>query len=75
MPEKSLVDSFQKLVDSYRAVIKMAIAALAPGKTQAERNKVKQQLEAYVAEADLGGGGDAPAHGDVGNQRRSVPKD
>jgi hypothetical protein len=44
-----LTDDFDRLMDSYAQLFKMAHDALGPGKTQEERNVVRAALKDYLA--------------------------
>ena len=46
-----LSDDFDRLMDSYAQLFKMAHDALAPGKTQEERNVVRAALKDYLDKA------------------------
>lgn len=45
-----LTDDFDKLMDSYKQLFTMAHDALAPGKTQEERNVVRAALKDYLTD-------------------------
>jgi hypothetical protein len=48
MDEKSVGDEFKSLLDTYHLLLTKCVAALAPGKSQEERNAVRMVLEGYL---------------------------
>lgn len=46
----SMTESFDELVDTYKQLLKICAEALAPGKTQEERNKVRDALAQYLTD-------------------------
>jgi hypothetical protein len=51
MDEKSVGDEFKSLLDTYHLLLTKCVAALAPGKSQEERNTVRTVLEGYLAKS------------------------
>jgi hypothetical protein len=47
-PSTKLTDDFDRLMDSYAQLFKLAHDALGPGKTQEERNVVRSALKDYL---------------------------
>lgn len=48
----SLAQSFDELVNTYRQLLQTCADALAPGKTQEERNKVRDAIAEYLKSKD-----------------------
>jgi hypothetical protein len=51
MDEKSVGEEFKGLLDTYHVLLAKCVAALAPGKSQEERNTVRMVLEAYLSKS------------------------
>lgn len=48
----NLAQDFDALVDTYKQLLQTCAEALAPGKTQEERNKVRDAILAYIKDRD-----------------------
>lgn len=48
----NLAQDFDSLVNTYKALLKACAEALAPGKTQEERNRMRDALNQYLSSGD-----------------------
>lgn len=48
----NLTNDFDNLVDTYKQLLQVCAEALAPGKTQEERNKVRDAIAEFLKDRD-----------------------